>query len=139
MSRQEAFGVNILHIPHILGGRVRCWKLTNVGNMQGEGDNCEQVLEFTSDVAGGGDTKRTIRGTKSQLSAIRGKVQAILDLEKTALRQYTHQDAHHARFNQEEAQHAREKLTQKYGVDVPAREWRRENDQIICKSQMRMF
>lgn len=119
---------------------VRRYKLEEVLDPQEVSGGWEQTLVFASEIAGGAQHRMTLRAKKRDgLERHRTRVTAILESEATALRQYRDGDLAHADFNREQGMRLRERLHGEGLTDLPEREWRWENNQLIFRGQQKMF
>lgn len=119
---------------------VRPYKLMEISEPTLGGSGWEQSLGFVSEIAGGGEVKRTIRAKKpDQLKQIISLIQTIEEVEMRATAQYRSGDLAKADFNREMGVRLREKIRTEWMPDLPEREWIWENNQLIYRGQQRMF
>lgn len=119
---------------------ARQYKLVEVGEPEIEGLGWKQSLGFISDIPDGGERTIVIRAKHTKkLEEMLGIIRSIEETEKLAEAQYRRGDLNRADFNREMGVRMREKA-QKLGVtDLPEREWKWENNQLIYRGQQKMF
>lgn len=121
-------------------GSVRRYKLASEGEIEPGTGGWQRELHFISDLAGGGEASITIRAkTKPKLDALLAKIRLVEQLEATALSKFREGDINRADFNREQAVRMRESLAKEGVTDLPEREWRWENNQLIFRGQQKMF
>lgn len=124
---------------HTLRG-ARQYKLTEIGEFEAVGRGWQQTLGFVSEVAGGGEAKVTIRAKKRDgLTKLLGLIQTIEQIEQLAAAQYRSGDVNKADFNRETGVRLRQKVRDEGVHDLPEREWKWENNQLIYRGQQKMF
>jgi hypothetical protein len=125
--------------PRSIAGVCR-YRLQETFDPQEGSDGWEQTLVFASEIAGGGEHRMTLHAKKREgLNNHRTRIAAILESEETALQQYRAGEVAHADFNREMGMRIRETLQSEGITDLPEREWRWENNQLIFRGQQKMF
>ena len=119
---------------------VRSYKLMEIGEASSGQGGWQQTLGFVSEIAGGGEARVTIRAKKSDgLTKLVGLIQTIEQVELLAAEQYRAGDLNKADFNREMGVRLRQKIREEGIPDLPEREWKWENNQLIYRGQQRMF
>lgn len=126
--------------PKYAVGSVRRYTLVREGEVEPGSHGWQMALGFVSDIAGGGEANITLKAKKKpQLAELVKKVHLVEQLENTALAQFREGDVAHADYNRELAVRVRGALAEAGVNDLPEREWKWQNNQLIFRGQQSMF